>query len=189
MGKLWLVISGFHVRKNLSKIIRNLDTSLQERSSKRLTLYLLTSRIWWAPNNASKGQIGFNLASKGLENIGLTGDQIISLAGTPTCVRLAPVPNWSGPDIPIQFLCPLKSPCTTMIPPHSKELSPFWEPDSHSTDQNIILLVIKPKVHRRLRTLSGITRIRLNILRSYFSQINFSKFLPPHLDLLHNPRP
>jgi hypothetical protein len=31
-----------------------------------LTLYLPTWRIWWAPNNASKGQMGFNLAFKGL---------------------------------------------------------------------------------------------------------------------------
>jgi len=31
-----------------------------------LTLYLLTWRIWWAPSNASKGQMGFNSAFKGL---------------------------------------------------------------------------------------------------------------------------
>jgi len=31
-----------------------------------LTLILLTWRIWWAPNNASKWQRGFNSASKGL---------------------------------------------------------------------------------------------------------------------------
>ena len=31
-----------------------------------LGLYLLTWRIWWAPNNASKGQMGFNLAFKWL---------------------------------------------------------------------------------------------------------------------------
>jgi len=32
-----------------------------------LTHYLLTWIIWWAPNNANKGQIGFNSAFKGLE--------------------------------------------------------------------------------------------------------------------------
>jgi hypothetical protein len=31
-----------------------------------LTLNLLTWRIWWAPNNASKWQMGFNSAFKGL---------------------------------------------------------------------------------------------------------------------------
>jgi len=31
-----------------------------------LTLYLLTWKIWWAPNNASKGQMGFNSTFKGL---------------------------------------------------------------------------------------------------------------------------
>ena len=34
-----------------------------------LTLILLTWRIWWAPNNASKWQIGFNWAFKGLNNV------------------------------------------------------------------------------------------------------------------------
>jgi hypothetical protein len=34
-----------------------------------LTLILLTWRIWWAPNNASKWQIGFNSAFKGLMTI------------------------------------------------------------------------------------------------------------------------
>jgi len=32
-----------------------------------LTLILLTWRIWWAPNNASKWQIGFNSAFKGIK--------------------------------------------------------------------------------------------------------------------------
>jgi len=32
----------------------------------KLTLTLLTWRIWWAPNNASKWQMGFNSAFKGL---------------------------------------------------------------------------------------------------------------------------
>ena len=31
-----------------------------------LTLILLTWRIWWAPNNASRWQMGFNLAFNGL---------------------------------------------------------------------------------------------------------------------------
>ena len=34
-----------------------------------LTLILLTWRIWWAPNNASKWQIGFNSAFQGLKTI------------------------------------------------------------------------------------------------------------------------
>jgi len=34
-----------------------------------LTLNLLTWRIWWAPNNAGKGQMGFNSAFKGLNPI------------------------------------------------------------------------------------------------------------------------
>jgi len=33
-----------------------------------LTLILLTWRIWWAPNNASRWQMGFNSAFKGLRH-------------------------------------------------------------------------------------------------------------------------
>jgi hypothetical protein len=32
-----------------------------------LTLILLTWRKWWSPNNASKQQMGFNSAFKGLK--------------------------------------------------------------------------------------------------------------------------
>jgi len=35
-----------------------------------LTLILLTWRKWWAPNNASKQQMGFNSAFKGLNQVG-----------------------------------------------------------------------------------------------------------------------
>ena len=35
-------------------------------SGVRLTLYPLRRSIWWAPNNASKGQMGINSAFKGL---------------------------------------------------------------------------------------------------------------------------
>jgi hypothetical protein len=35
----------------------------------QLTLYLLTWRIWWAPNNASKWQMGFKSAFEGLTNV------------------------------------------------------------------------------------------------------------------------
>jgi len=34
-----------------------------------LTLTLLSWRIWWAPNNASKWQIGFNLSFKWLNDL------------------------------------------------------------------------------------------------------------------------
>jgi hypothetical protein len=37
-----------------------------------LTLILLTWRIWCATNNASKWQVGFNLAFEGLKSVGET---------------------------------------------------------------------------------------------------------------------
>jgi len=40
------------------------ETNIKNNSL--LTLILLTWRIWWAPNNASKWRMGFNGVSKGL---------------------------------------------------------------------------------------------------------------------------
>ena len=37
----------------------------------KLTLTLLTWRIWWAPNNASRWQVGYNSAFKGLTSVQL----------------------------------------------------------------------------------------------------------------------
>ena len=47
-----------------------------------LTLTLLTWRIWWAPNNASRWQMGFNSAFKGLTYISLF-QKYVSLPGVP----------------------------------------------------------------------------------------------------------
>ena len=46
------------------------------RTTSTLTLYLLMWRIWWAPNNASKGQIGFNSAFKGLNSFWHSEDRL-----------------------------------------------------------------------------------------------------------------
>jgi hypothetical protein len=54
--------------------VRKRDTAVQNFTSfishnspgSSLTLILLTGSIWWAPNNASKWQMGFNSAFKGL---------------------------------------------------------------------------------------------------------------------------
>ena len=45
-----------------------------------LTLTLLTWRIWWAPNNASKWQMGFNSAYKGLSCVLQGRDQAWALS-------------------------------------------------------------------------------------------------------------
>ena len=45
-----------------------------------LTLYLLTWRIWWAPNNARTGQMGYNSAFKGLNLLPLICGMEISLS-------------------------------------------------------------------------------------------------------------
>ena len=46
---------------------------------KYLTLILLTSRIWWAPNNASKWQMGFNSAFEGLNTVRYMGSRIANM--------------------------------------------------------------------------------------------------------------
>ena len=49
----------------------------------RLTLILQTWRIWWAHNNASKWQMGFNSAFRGLKSSGLW--HCANLCTAPTC--------------------------------------------------------------------------------------------------------
>jgi len=49
---------------------------IREMCKLLLTLYLLMWRIWWAPNNASKWQVGFNSAFKGLSTILIHNKQI-----------------------------------------------------------------------------------------------------------------
>jgi len=47
-------------------IVMPVSSQLQSLTGLCLTLILLTRRIWWAPTNASKWQMGFNSAFKGL---------------------------------------------------------------------------------------------------------------------------
>jgi len=57
----------FWIIKPLSNILRMVvQDFFKLELSKVLTLILLTWRIWWALNNASKWQMGFNSAFKGL---------------------------------------------------------------------------------------------------------------------------
>ena len=65
--------SCFHSEDGGSTLIRNSSTFPQKStssyySSSDLTLILLTWRKWWAPNNASKQQMGFNSGFKGLNS-------------------------------------------------------------------------------------------------------------------------
>jgi len=73
----WLVLSVVSDRSAFTLKVKHLNRSLLTSwpwrwrhydSSKHweLTLILLTWRIWRAPNNASRWQMGFNLAFKGL---------------------------------------------------------------------------------------------------------------------------
>jgi len=51
---------------NCHRWTSNTQTKLNSQTTVILTLYLLMWKIWWAPNNASKGQMGFNPGFKGL---------------------------------------------------------------------------------------------------------------------------
>jgi len=57
------------VNKNIIQNLRSKATvceQFQYSNDSTLTLILLTWRIWWAPNNASRWQMGFNSAFKGI---------------------------------------------------------------------------------------------------------------------------
>jgi len=66
----WTSSKSFHAQGHLSIkiqfVLKKKKTSRIETSGITLTLILLTWRIWWAPNNASKWQMGFNLVFIGL---------------------------------------------------------------------------------------------------------------------------
>jgi hypothetical protein len=59
----WYKVMRINCRKESERVWRNLlaRTALYQP----LTLILLTWRIWWAPNNASKWQMGFNWRLEG----------------------------------------------------------------------------------------------------------------------------
>jgi len=59
-----------HGTQTVDQLIFQCERLVNERAhltSSVLTLILLTWRIWWAPNNASRRQLGFNSAFKGLK--------------------------------------------------------------------------------------------------------------------------
>jgi hypothetical protein len=61
---MWsLYMARFHASVFLDEVLSEIN---QGNLSASLTLILLTWRIWWARYNASKWQMGFNLAFKGL---------------------------------------------------------------------------------------------------------------------------
>jgi len=49
-----------------------------------LTLNPLTWKIWWAPNNASKWQMGFNSAFKGLNSLGSSTRETLTQTSSAT---------------------------------------------------------------------------------------------------------
>jgi len=57
----------FNLRLQLCFIIHDYNLTRMRKPYNKLTLILITWRIWWAPNNASKWQKGFNSAFKGLK--------------------------------------------------------------------------------------------------------------------------
>jgi hypothetical protein len=61
--KVHQILVGFQWNLNLPT---DFPIILKYRIWKKLTLILLTWRIWWVPNNARRWQMGFNSAFKGL---------------------------------------------------------------------------------------------------------------------------
>ena len=72
-----------HANKELSKYASYSNLLLTTNNFKQfsiLTLILLTWRIWWAPNNASRWQMGINSAFKGLNRLIFQRQQYISIS-------------------------------------------------------------------------------------------------------------
>ena len=69
-----------------TEAMRKTTTILSRWSIFDLTLILLTWRIWWVPNNASKWQIGFNLAFEGLTEEKRQGN--LSQIVNQTCISI-----------------------------------------------------------------------------------------------------
>jgi len=63
-----------------------------------LTLFLLTWRIWWAPNDASRWRMGFNLTLKGLNC------PIKSITCCVQCIQIFNRGNWKVAPIKRQLL-------------------------------------------------------------------------------------
>jgi len=74
----WLTFTTFienihHWEQNLTRCFTNCFTLLNHvRPWIELTLILLTWKIWWASNNASKWHMGFNSVFKGLRRTSIT---------------------------------------------------------------------------------------------------------------------
>jgi len=83
------VVPFMRIRKNVADCAWNVTAHAQKRDfvfrrngRVHLTLILLTWKIWWAPNNASKWQMGFNSALKVLYR---QGRQFSRLLATEVC--------------------------------------------------------------------------------------------------------
>jgi len=61
-----------------------------------LTLTLLTLRIWWAPNNASRWQMGFNSAFKGLMKLEFSQQVSKFYKNSPNGRRVSPYNRTNG---------------------------------------------------------------------------------------------
>ena len=59
-----LLTAGVRILEKIVSIVFD-----RNKSCMFLTLILLTWRMWWAPNNASKWQMGFNSVFKGLKTV------------------------------------------------------------------------------------------------------------------------
>jgi hypothetical protein len=82
----------------------SLSTFSRHPVDSSLTLILLTWRIWWTPNNASKWQKGFNSAFKEL-NATSQAVQTLQLTDLRSAGTLGPVTGCSLPNVSRQWSC------------------------------------------------------------------------------------
>ena len=139
-----------------------------------LTLTLLTYRLWWAPNNASRWQMGFNSAFKGLNCwiISVRNFRNITAGlcagpgdgSKPGRVQKEAVLAWSRVQsgcpngmiylltylltyLPSYLLIYLVTYFLTYLLTNSMEQSPSWEANRFSASQETPRILRNPKVH------------------------------------------
>jgi hypothetical protein len=110
------------------------DLGFSQRCFVVLTLYLLTWRIWWAPNNASKEQTGFNLAFKGSSHVGCDAVSLGEMLTTTPRITMPSLSGWLYPEDKGTLLSPSLSKCRKYLP--------YWQRVASRTHFNYITVFL-----------------------------------------------
>jgi len=157
MNSRWLIMNILPNQWSQNQVPIKMKLLVENESSySSLTLILLTWRIWWAPNNASKWQMGFNLAFKGL----IPSKNVLPLYFRATYVTIKNI-KYKGPHVKcLIFLSHFKHTWTS--------LTYLNESPQHEISQKSVQW--KPSCSIR----TGHTAIRINMTKLIVGFWNFA---------------